>query len=124
MAAVTITPRERMAVCRALRVDFISTPASSVSSVRGSPGFTRFQRHFDCHSMILELFPALVKVSQVRRRLSGAGRHEVAVAAHIVALRAEPDLVVVLDAIDLGPDHLLDALIAARHHPGPRQGVI
>src|SRR5579883_1621928 len=70
------------------------------------------------------LFRGLPEVAQVRRRLAFARRHQVAVAADEIIALADDDVVVVLGAIVLVPDHVADAAIAFVHRPRPREGMI
>src|SRR5262249_43652780 len=66
----------------------------------------------------------LVKVSQVRRRLVLLGRHQVAIGAQEVGLRADRHMVVSDRADILHEVRVVGAAISLEHGPGARQGVV
>lgn len=61
---------------------------------------------------------------QIRRRLILARGHQVAVIAHEVALLPDIDMMVILDAEVLGPQHFGGATVAPGHRPWTGQGMV
>src|SRR5262245_19718 len=69
--------------------------------------------------------PALRReVAQVRRRLTPAGRRQIAVLTDPVGLLAERDLLIGLGTDELVPYQVAVAPVAARHRPRPGERVV
>src|SRR6266853_5495014 len=66
----------------------------------------------------------LLEIAQIGRHLILAGRHQVAVAAEEIVLLADNDVIVVLGALVILPQHLAFAAIGLGHGPGPRQRMV
>src|SRR5581483_11166926 len=65
----------------------------------------------------------VLEIGQVRRRLAFAGGHQLAVAAEVVLLLADPYLVLILAADGLHPVRGL-VPIGAQHRPWPRERMV
>src|SRR5499427_6040020 len=96
-------------------------PQWAKTSTRGVRGRTCAQRAAVCRS---SLVMATIEVSEVRRRLVLAQRHQVAVGAAEVAFLADDDVVVGLGAEIFGPDRIVLAIVVAHHCPRTREGVV
>src|SRR5215469_12732210 len=70
--------------------------------------------------------PRLLEISQVRRRLAFAGRHQIAIAAAIIGLLPDPDQLVVAGAVIFEPFRILgrQTAIGLRHRPRARVGIV
>src|SRR5262245_3918605 len=64
------------------------------------------------------------EVSQIRRLLTFAGRHQIAISAQVIVLVPDNDVVVSLGAVVLRPLHLGQAAVILGHCPRTRQGVV
>src|SRR6267154_1220830 len=73
---------------------------------------------------VASLLRLLFEIAIVRRGLVLARRHQIAVRTYKIGLAADDDVLVVLVAIVLGPCRIALPFVAARHRPGPREGVI
>src|SRR5712691_5079977 len=70
------------------------------------------------------LFPRLIEVFQIRRRLVLPGRHQPVVCADEIVLLADLDLAVVLRANRLDPDRVSFATVIPRDRPRTGQGMV
>src|ERR1700687_1701534 len=70
------------------------------------------------------LFPDLLEIAQIRRRLVFARRHQIAVPADEIIVLADDNVMIVLVAIVLVPRDLAVTTIAFVHRPGTREGVV
>src|SRR5712691_520382 len=62
----------------------------------------------------------LLEISQIRRSLAFLGRHQQAIGAQHVALRADKEVIVVLGTIDFAPEWLRIWFATVVFHHGPR----
>src|SRR5215510_5980757 len=70
------------------------------------------------------LFPGLIEVSQVRRRLAFLSRHQIAVRTEVIGLLPDQDMRIVLGAIVVEPERAAVTTVLLGHRPRLGQRVV